>query len=110
MRIIDTEITDEILNRKELPQIKIGSRVYEVDNRKSIYDQIQQLTNQEGLSETEREFKIYELALGTQAAQEIQAMDLPFDKAIYLSFCVMGAITGEDPKELQKAAKEQRKN
>ena len=38
-------------------------------------------------------------------------MDLPVEKNVYLSYCVMGAITGEDPKELQKMAKEQlRKN
>ena len=38
-------------------------------------------------------------------------MDLPVENYRYLTFCVMGAITGEDPDELQKIAKENaRKN
>ena len=54
---------------------------------------------------------IYELALGKEAAKEIKNLDLPVENNNFLSYCVMGAITGEDPKELQKLAKEQlRKN
>ena len=39
-------------------------------------------------------------------AKEIKDMDLPVENYTYLTFCVMGAISGEDPKELQKMAKE----
>ena len=42
---------------------------------------------------------------------KVKELDLPVENNTYLSFCVMGAITGEDPNELQKMAKEQaRKN
>ena len=63
------------------------------------------------MNNEEKTKKIYELALGKEAAKEIKELDLPVEKNTYLSFCVMGAITGEDPNELQKMAKEQaRKN
>lgn len=111
MRIIDTGITKEILTGDNCPQIKIGDKCYTVDNRQSTFDKIQDLQSNTEITEKERTNLVYELALGKEAAKEIKEMDLPVEYAIYLSFCVMGAITGEDPKELQKAAREQaRKN
>ena len=106
MRIIDTGITKEILTGDNCPQLKIGDKLYTVDNRKSTFDKIQSLQDKAELTENERTNMIYELSLG----KEIEEMDLPVENAIYLSFCIMGAITGEDPNELQKIAKEQRKN
>ena len=110
MRIIDTGITKEILTGDNCPQLKIGDKLYTVDNRKSTFDKIQSLQDKAELTENERTNMIYELSLGKEAAKEIEEMDLPVENAIYLSFCIMGAITGEDPNELQKIAKEQRKN
>lgn len=111
MRIIDTGITKEILSGDNHPQLKIGDKLYTVDNRQSVFDKIQETQNDTELSDKERERKIYELALGKEATNEIYDLDLPVDLYRYFSFCVMGAITGEDPKELQKIAREQiRKN
>lgn len=104
MRIIDTGITREILTGDNCPQIKIADKYYTVDNRKSTYDKIQKV-NKEDISEDEKTAKIYELSLGVEAAKEIMALDLPVENAIYLSYCIMGAITGEDPKELQQSAR-----
>ena len=110
MRIIDTGITKEILSGDNHPQLKIGDRLYTVDDRQSTWDKIQAVQKEE-LEEKYKTKKIYDLALGRDAAEEIMAMDLPVEKATYLTFCVMGAITGENPEELQKMAKEQvRKN
>ena len=111
MRIIDTGITKEMLTGDNCPQLKIGEKLYVVDNRQSTFEKIQELQNNTELTEKDRTNMIYELSLGKEAAKEIQEMDLPVENAIYLSYCIMGAITGEDPKELQKIAKEQaRKN
>ncbi len=111
MRIIDTGITKEILTGDNCPQLKIGDKCYTVDNRQSTFDKIQELQNNAELTEKDRTKLIYELSLGKDVAREIEKMDLPVENAIYLSYCIMGAITGEDPKELQKMAKEQaRKN
>ena len=111
MRIIDTGITKEILSGDNQPQLKIGDKLYTVDNRQKTFEKIQKVQSNAELSEEEKTNQIYELALGKENALEIIDLDLPVDLAIYLSFCIMAAITGEDPKELQKVAKEQaRKN
>ena len=111
MRIIDTGITKEILTGDNHPQLKIGDKLYTVDNRQSTWDKIQAIQADDKLNNEEKTNKIYELALGKEATKEIKKLDLPVENNTYLSFCVMGAITGEDPNELQKMAKEQaRKN
>lgn len=111
MRIIDTGITKEILTGDNHPQLKIGDKLYTVDDRQSTFEKIQDLQSDSKLTEKERTNLIYELSLGKDAAKEIQEMDLPVQNAVYLSYCILGAITGEEPKELQKIAKEQtRKN
>ena len=111
MRIIDTGITKEILNGDNHPQLKIVDKLYTVDNRQSTWDKIQNVTSDHTLTANEQNDRIFELALGTEALKEIKGMDLPVENYTYLTFCVMGAISGEDPKELQKMAKENsRKN
>ena len=110
-KIIDTGITKEILNRENHPQLKIVDKLYTVDNRQSTWNKIQEITNSQELDNNEKNDKIFELALGVEEAKEIKDMDLPVENYTYLTFCVMGAISGEDPKELQKMAKENaRKN
>lgn len=111
MRIIDTGITKEILTGDNHPQLKIVDKLYTVDNRQSTWDKIQKITNNQELNDDEKNDKIFELALGIESAKEIKNMDLPVENYRCLTFCVMGAITGEDPDELQKIAKENaRKN
>ena len=110
-KIIDTGITKEILNRENHTQLKIADKLYTVDNRQSTWNKIQEITNSQELDNNEKNDKIFELALGVEEAKEIKDMDLPVENYTYLTFCVMGAISGEDPKELQKMAKENaRKN
>lgn len=102
-RIIETGITKEILTGDNFPQLQIGDKLYVVDNRQKAFDKIQKLDDKEDAN------KIFEIALGVDAAKEIEEMNLPVENFNYLVFCVMGAITGEDPKELQTRAKEQAK-
>lgn len=109
MRTIDTGITKDILSGDNRPQLKIADKLYTVDNRQSTWDKIQDVTNSQELDNNEKNNKIFELALGAEIAKEIKDMDLPVEYYNYFTFCVMGAITGEDPKELQKLAKEQSK-
>lgn len=104
MRIIDTGITKEILTGDNFPQLKIADKLYTVDNRQSTFDKIKKLQQDTTIDDEEKTDKMYEIALGKESAKEIKEMDLPVDKYGYLSFCVMGAITGEDPDKLKKAA------
>lgn len=103
MRIIDTG--DAILSGDNHPQLKIGDKLYVVDDRKSTWDKIQKV-QEEGGDDTE----ILTLALGKDAVDELlQNSDITVSGYTNLSFYVMAAITGEDYEELKKAAKE-RKN
>jgi hypothetical protein len=105
MRIIDTGITKEILSGDNCPQLKIVDKLYTVDNRQKTFEEITKVQKDTTLDEKERRNKIYELSLGKDAAKEIEEMNLPVESAVYLSYCIMGAIIGEDPKKLQEEAR-----
>lgn len=104
-RIIQTGITNEVLMGGNRPQIQIGDKLYEVDDRQSTFDSIQKLKEDSTIDESEKSDKIFELTLGKKAADEIKAMDLPVQNYIYLTYCVMGAITGEEPSVIQDRVK-----
>jgi hypothetical protein len=105
MRIIDTGITKEILSGENFPQLKIADKLYTVDNRQKTFDKITKVQKNTELDDNEKTNKIYELALGEDAAKEILEMNLPVESSVYLSYCIMGAIVGEDPKKIQDEAR-----
>lgn len=105
MRIIDTGITKEILSGENFPQLKIADKLYTVDNRQKTFDKITKIQKNTELDDNEKTNKIYELALGEDAAKEILEMNLPVESSVYLSYCIMGAIVGEDPKKMQDEAR-----
>lgn len=109
-RIIDLGVTKEMLTQDNFPSIKILDKCYVVDNRQKTWDAIQKVQRDEKLTAQEIEDKVYELALGKGAFEEIKALDLPVPIYTYFSFCVMAAITEKDPKELQRIAETQSKN
>lgn len=105
MRIIDTG--DAILSGDNHPQLKIGDKLYLVDDRKSTWDKIQQVQGKGG---DNVDAEILALALGKEAVAElVNNSDISVSGYTNLSFYVMAAITGEDYEDLKKAAKE-RKN
>ena len=107
MRIIDTGDEIKCLSGDNHPQIKIGDKLYLVDDRKSTYDKITELSQDE--TNEKKDEKILELALGKEACKEILTDDITFKGFQNLSWYVMAAITGEDVETLKKAAAE-RKN
>lgn len=103
-RIIDTE--DKILCGDNHPQLKIGNKLYVVDDRKSTFDKIQKVESDNSLSEDEKDRKRIELALGKEACKEIyDNPELTVSGHAALTFYVMAAITGEDYEELRKEAR-----
>lgn len=105
MRIIDTG--DAILSGDNHPQLKIGDKLYLVDDRKSTWDKIQQVQKRGG---DNADAEILALALGKEAVAElVNNSDISVSGYTNLSFYVMAAITGENYEDLKKAAKE-RKN
>ena len=105
MRIIDTE--DKILSGDNHPQLKIGNKLYTVDDRKKTWDKIQAVQDDDSVADKDKE--ILNLALGEKEAEEILANDLTVEGFANLTFYTMAAITGEDFDDLKKAASE-RKN
>lgn len=101
MRIIDTKI----LTGDNHPQLKVLDKLYTVDDRKSTFDKIQEVQTDKNISDKERDFKVFELALGKKEAKEIMDLDLSVKDYIYFTYCIMGAITGEDPDKLMEEAK-----
>ena len=105
MRIIDTE--DKILSGDNHPQLKIGNKLYTVDDRKKTWDKIQAIQDDDSIADKDKE--ILNLALGEKETEEILANDLTVEGFANLTFYIMAAITGEDFDDLKKAASE-RKN
>lgn len=101
MRIIDTKI----LTGDNHPQLKVKDKLYTVDDRKSTFDKIQAAQMDKTLTQEQKDLKVFELALGKKEAKEIIDLDLTVQEYIYFTYCVMGAITGEDPDKLMNDSK-----
>lgn len=108
MKIIDTK--GAVISGDDHPSLKIGDKLYTVDDRKSTWDQIQTVQNDADIADRDKEQKILTLALGKKNCKEIlENPELTVSGYTALTFYVMSAITGESYEDLVKAAKE-RKN
>lgn len=106
MRIIDTK--DAVLSSDNHPSLKIGDKLYTVDDRRSTWKKIEAVQSDDNIIEKDEE--IIRLALGKVPANEIlNNKDLSALGFTNLTFFIMSAITGEDYDELKRAARE-RKN
>ena len=103
MRIIDTG--NKILTGDNHPQLKIGDKLYIVDDRKSTWDKIQAIQADDSIEGKEQDEEILILALGEKAVDELVTPEISFQGFNALVFYVMAAITGEDYDELVQAAK-----
>lgn len=82
----------------DTPEIRIGEKIYAVDNRQKTVKRIQEATKAinddnpyEGMD------KVLEMALGIKAAQEIDEMNMPYPAYQRLFELIMAAVTGEKP-------------
>lgn len=84
----------------ETSEIRIGDKVYPVDDRVKTVKKIQEVSKNisedpyGGISEA------LELALGSKAAKEIEEMNMPHKAYQRMFELVMAAVTGEDPDEI----------
>lgn len=99
MRIIDTE--NKILTGDNHPQLKIGNKLYVVDDRKSTFDKIQKIQGDASKTEQEKEQALFELSLGKKEAKELLDMDLTVEGYQNLVFYIMSAIVGKDFEEFK---------
>lgn len=100
MNIIDTKINLS----SERPQLKIGDKLYKVDNKKKTYDKFMKIQVDNTISEDEKEEKIMEVFLGEKQAKEILDIEMTVAEYKYLTFCVLGAVTNESPEKLMENA------
>ena len=102
MKIIDT--AGAILTGDNHPSLKIGDKIYVVDDRKSTWDKIQAVQSDPKTEDTD--IAALELALGKDAVKEIMEADggITLEGFQNLTFYVMAAITGQDYETLKKEA------
>lgn len=102
MKIIDT--AGSILTGDNHPQLKIGDKLYVVDDRKTTWDKIQKAQSDPNTEDTN--MVALELALGKKQLKEIMEADggITLEGFQNLTFHVMAAITGEDFETLKREA------
>ena len=84
----------------ERPEIRIGEKVYPVDNRQKTVEKLMKVTQNVEKSPMEGIRKALALAFGEDAAHEIDGLDLPFPAYQKLFELVMAAMTGEEPESV----------
>ena len=79
------------------PEIRIGEKVYPVDDRKNTVIKVTKLFN-DSKGDVEKVVEALELAFG-ETFKEIDEMDLSFAAYQKLFELVIAAMTGEEPKD-----------
>lgn len=81
----------------ETPEIRVGEKIYPVDNRQKTAFKIQQLTKDINAdNQQERLAQVMELVLGKQAARELDELNLPFPAYQQLFSLLMDAVLGDE--------------
>lgn len=92
-KVID--ISSKLTN--ERPTLMLGEgRVYPIDDRKNTILILNQKIAQSDLNDLKTLDDIFTLLLGTEAVQEINAMDLSFSDHQYIFIAAMAGALGED--------------
>ena len=82
----------------DTPEIRIGEKIYAVDNCTKTVKKIQAASKEINEDDPYSGMdKVLELAMGAKAAKEIDEMDMPFPAYQRMFELVMAAVTGEEP-------------
>lgn len=85
----------------DTPEIRIGEKIYAVDNRQKTVKKIQEAAKAIGTDDPYSGIEtVLELALGRKAAQEIDELNMPYPAYQKMFELVMAAVTGEEPEEV----------
>lgn len=82
------------------PEIRIGEKVYPVDDRQKTVKKLMKLTQDKDKA-LENMDETLKLAFGEKGFKEINEMDLPYPAYQKLFELVMAAMTGEEPDEIE---------
>lgn len=88
----------------ETPEIRIGEKIYPVDNRQKTVKKVLALSVsgnsvEESMNVTD---EVLKLTLGPAAFREIDNLNMPFPALQKLCELVMAAATGEEPERFRK--------
>ena len=84
------------------PELRIGDKVYSIDDRKNTVKKAMKLFNQKGESDDmETSDEILKLAFGKRF-KEIDAMDMSFAAYQELILMTIAAMTGQEVEDLKK--------
>ena len=86
----------------ETPEIRIGDKIYPVDDRQKTVEKVIKLTKQETDDELGLIRQVLELALGKKAAEEIDNANYPFAAQQEIMETVISAMTGEAPAKVEE--------
>lgn len=75
-------------------EIRVGEKVYLVDDRTSVVKKVMALTRNNQQDTEQQMEQILKMVLGQKAYQEIEEMDLPFAAYLQLFEMTVDAITG----------------
>lgn len=75
-------------------EIRIGEKIYAIDDRTSTVKKVMHLTRQQGKDTEQQMEEVLRLVLGEAAYSEIEQLDLPFGAYLQLFEMAVDAITG----------------
>lgn len=85
----------------DTPEIRIGEKIYAVDNRQKTVKKIQEVSKEISQDDPYGGIdSVLELALGAKAAQEIDEMNMPYPAYQQMFELIMAAVTGEEPEAI----------
>lgn len=84
----------------ETPEVRIGDKIYKVDNRTSTVKKLQEISQ----DDTDGILKV---AYGEQAMNEINDLDMPFPALMELILITVSAMTGETLEEVRTRFRQQ---
>ena len=93
-------LDDKLLT--EVPEVRVGDKVYPVDNRQKTVMAIQRAMEQTDADPAAQMSAALRLALGEQAERELAARDLPYPAVQALCALVLAAVTGAEAEAVQR--------
>lgn len=93
-------LDDKLLT--EVPEVRVGDKVYPVDNRQKTVMAIQRAMEQTDAEPAAQMSAALRLALGEQAERELAERDLPYPAVQALFALVLAAVTSEEAEAVQR--------
>lgn len=91
------------------PEIRIGEKVYPVDDRKNTVKKVLKLFENENGNDMDKADEALKIAFGDKY-KEIEALNLSFKAYQELTNMVIAAMTGEEPEVFEKRKNEEKQS